>query len=115
MGQSKKFEKEANQYKKKVKKAMEEGNMDIAKIHADTAIHKHNAGNQMLKLSSRIDGVTMRMESVLKTQQVTKMLSSVSSKLDPMINTNTMERMSLTMDAFETQFENLDIQSKVLE
>jgi len=69
----------------------------------------------MLKLSSRIDGVTMRMESVLKTKQVTKMLSSVSSKLDPMINTNTMEKMSLAMDAFESQFENLDIQSKVLE
>ena len=78
-------------------------------------IHKRNAGNQMLKLASRIDGVTMRMESVLQTQQVSKMLSSVSSKLDPMINTNTMEKMSLAMDAFESQFENLDIQSKVME
>merc|ERR1719251_679947 len=43
------------------------------------------------------------------------MLASVSDKLDPMINTNTMEKMTMAMDAFESQFENLDIQSKVME
>lgn len=37
--QSKKFQKEAAEYKKKVKKAMEKGQMDVAKIHADTAVN----------------------------------------------------------------------------
>eukprot|EP01084_Bolivina_argentea_P189002 325171_1 len=113
--QSAKFEKEAAQYRKKVKKAMEKGHMDVAKIHADTAIHKRNAGNQMLKLSSRIDAVVNRMESMLKQKQVTHMLANVSKDLDPMINNNTLTQMSVAMDKFETQFENLDIQSKVME
>mmetsp|Transcript_376 Transcript_376/g.506 ORF Transcript_376/g.506 Transcript_376/m.506 type:complete len:209 (+) Transcript_376:24-650(+) len=113
--QSKKFEKEYNDYRKKVKSAMEKGQLDVAKIHADTAIHKRNAGNQMLKLSSRIDAVTMRMESMLKQRQVTKQLAVVSRDLDPMINDNTMTKMTMAMDQFEQQFENLDIQSKVME
>eukprot|EP01083_Nonionella_stella_P240337 840242_1 len=113
--QSKKFEKEYTAYTKKVKKAMEKGQLDVAKIHADTAIHKRNAGNQMLKLSSRLDAVVNRMESMLKQKQVTQMLSSVSKDLDPMINNNTLTKMSTVMDKFESQFQNLDIQSKVME
>lgn len=69
----------------------------------------------MLKLSSRIDATTMRMESMLKQKQVAKMLSVVSKDLDPMINTNTMTKMTMAMDKFEQQFENLDIHSKVME
>ena len=52
----------------------------------------------MLKLSSRIDATTMRMESMLKQKQVSKMLSVVSKDLDPMINTNTMTKMTMSMD-----------------
>merc|ERR1719362_1290161 len=113
--QQQKFEKEASEYRKKVKKAMEKGQMDVAKIHADTAIHKRNAGNQMLKLASRLDAVVNRMESMLKQKQVTKMLSTVSKDLDPMINNNTLTKMSFAMDRFEQQFQNLDIHSKVME
>lgn len=78
-------------------------------------IHKQNAANQMLKLSSRIDGVVNRMESMLKQRQVTKMLATVSKDLDPMINDKSLTSMSLAMDKFESQFENLDIESKVME
>ena len=69
----------------------------------------------MLKLSSRIDGVVHRMESVLQQKKVTKMLSTVSKDLDPMLNDSSLMKMSVAMDRFETQFETLDIQSKVME
>merc|ERR1712130_798468 len=107
--------KEVATYKKKCKKAMENGNMDVAKIHADTAIHKQNAANQMLKLSSRLDGVVHRMESMLKQKQVTKMLATVSKDLDPMLNDKTLMSVSVAMDRFEQQFETLDVESKVME
>ena len=69
----------------------------------------------MLKLSSRIDATTMRMESMLKQKQVAKMLSTVSKDLDPFINTNTMTKMTMAMDKFEQQFETLDVHSQVME
>lgn len=69
----------------------------------------------MLKLSSRIDGVVMRMESMLKQKQVAKQLAVVSKDLDPLINNNTITKMTFAMDKFEQQFENLDIHSKVME
>ena len=69
----------------------------------------------MLKLSSRIDAVSMRMESMLQQKQLTKQLALVSKDLDPMINNNTITKMTMAMDKFESQFENLDVQSKVME
>ncbi len=69
----------------------------------------------MIKLSSRLDAVVMRMESMLKQKPVTKMLETVSKDLDPMINNNTLTKMSVVMDKFEQQFVDLDIQSKVME
>merc|ERR1712087_334285 len=57
----------------------------------------------------------MRMESMLKRRQVTKMLATVSKDLDPMINSQSLTKMSMAMDKFETQFENLDVHTQVME
>jgi len=43
----------------KVKKAMEKGDMDSARIYGQNAIRIRNTGNNYLKLSSRIDAVSV--------------------------------------------------------
>ena len=40
-----------------MKRAIERGNIDGAKIHAQDAIRKKNEGLNMLRLASRLDGV----------------------------------------------------------
>ena len=59
-----KCEKEERQLKAKVKVAIEKGNLDGAKIHATDAIRKKNEQLNMLKLSSRLDGVVSRLSLI---------------------------------------------------
>ena len=54
---SKKCEKNEKAQRKKIKKAIEQGNMEGARIYATNAIREKKQALNFLKLSSRIDGV----------------------------------------------------------
>merc|ERR1719359_1364657 len=71
---SKKCEKEEKEEKAKIKKALEKDNQDGARIHAQNAIRNKNMAQQYLRLSSRIDAVSSRLEGAIKMQQVTKQM-----------------------------------------
>tara|TARA_B110000208_G_scaffold58060_1_gene76042 strand:- start:501 stop:728 length:228 start_codon:yes stop_codon:yes gene_type:complete len=55
---SKKCEKNEKTQRKKIKKAIEQGNMEGARIYATNAIREKKQALNFLKLSSRIDGVS---------------------------------------------------------
>ena len=57
---SKKCEKNEKTQRKKIKKAIEQGNMEGARIYATNAIREKKQALNFLKLSSRIDGVRVR-------------------------------------------------------
>ena len=67
-----KCEKEEKQEKEKIRKCMEKGNHEGARIHAQNAIRNKLNAQNYLRLSSRVDAVSSRLESALKMQQVTK-------------------------------------------
>lgn len=113
--QSKKFEKEMNDYKKKVKKEMEKGNLDVARVYAETAIHKKSLATKMLQMSSKIDAVSMKLKAQLRQKETVKMISKLNKDLDVHIKSMNIEGMSRTMDIFEKQFEDIDIATKVME
>ena len=110
-----KCEKEERQLKAKVKVAIEKGNLDGAKIHATDAIRKKNEQLNMLKLSSRLDGVVSRLETQAKMNAVNADMSGIVKSLEKSLNTNNLEKVSETMDEFEKQFENLDVQTEFVE
>jgi len=66
----------------KVKKALQKGDMDIARIHGQNAIRNRNTGNNYLRLASRMDAVASRVESAVKMKQVTKQMSGVVKSMD---------------------------------
>ena len=61
---STKHEKEMNKEKKKIKQAIDKGNLEGAKIYAENTIRKKNESLQMLQLASRIDGVASKLQSI---------------------------------------------------
>ena len=77
-----KCEKEERALKQKVKVAIQKGNVDGAKIHATDAIRKKNEQLNMLKLSSRLDGVVSRLETQAKMNMVNKNMAGVVRALD---------------------------------
>ncbi|CEF96883.1 Snf7 [Ostreococcus tauri] len=112
---AKKCEKEERENKTKVKRAIEKGNIDGAKIHAQDAIRKKNEGLNMLRLASRLDGVVARLETQAKMNAVNKDMSGIVKSLERSLNTNNLEKVAENMDLFEKQFENLDVQTEFVE
>lgn len=112
---SKKAEKEEALNKKKVKQAIEKGNLDGARIYAQNAIRKKNESLNYLRLASRIDAVSSRMDTAIKMNAVTKSMSGVVKGMDKVLNTMDVDKISKIMDKFEQQFDNMDVTSKYME
>ena len=66
----------------KLKKAIEQNNMEGAKIYAENAIRNKNEELNYLKLASRIDAVAARVNSAAKMGALTKNMSGVTKALD---------------------------------
>ena len=79
---SKKSDKQHEQEKLKVKKAIEKGDAESARIHAENAIRIKNTGNNYLRMASRLEAVASRLESAVKMQQVSKQMGSVVKGMD---------------------------------
>ena len=95
--------------------AIEKQNVEGAKIYAQNAIRKKNEGMNYLRLSSRIDAVASRLDTAMKMRMVTGSMMNITKTLEMSLNSMNLEQISMTMDKFETQFENLDIASEYVE
>lgn len=77
----------------------------------------------MLRLSSRIDAVASRVETAVAMRQVTGNMTSVVKGLDRAMQTMDLERVSISadpkismvMDKFENQLEDVDVQTSYME
>jgi charged multivesicular body protein 1 len=67
---SKKCEKEERLEKQKCKKAIQKGNVEGARIHAENAIRQKNQSLNYLRMSARVDAVASRVQSALTTRRV---------------------------------------------
>lgn len=56
--------------KAKAKKAIQKGNMDVARIHAENAIRQKSQSVNYLRMSARVDAVASRVQSALTTRNV---------------------------------------------
>merc|ERR1712188_266340 len=101
--------------KLKVKKAIEKGNIEGARIYAQNAIRKRTEQLNYLKLASRLDAVVSKLETQSKMNTVNKNMAGIVKSLDRALKTNNLEQVSSTMDKFEQQFESLDVQSECVQ
>mmetsp|Transcript_11203 Transcript_11203/g.28355 ORF Transcript_11203/g.28355 Transcript_11203/m.28355 type:complete len:176 (+) Transcript_11203:329-856(+) len=94
-----------------VKKAIEKGNIEGARIYAQNAIRKKTEQLNYLKLASRLDAVVSKLDTQAKMNIVNKNMAGIVKSLDRALQANNLEQVSATMDQFEEQFESLDVQS----
>ncbi|CAN1217968.1 ESCRT-related protein CHMP1A [Linum perenne] len=80
--QARKCEKEEKADKLKVKKAIEKGNMDGARIYAENAIRKRTEQMNYLRLSSRLDAVVARLDTQAKMNTINKSMANIVKSLD---------------------------------
>lgn len=113
--QAKKCEKEEKEEKMKVKKAIEKGNMDGAKIYAENAIRKRSEQLNYLRLSNRLDAVVSRLDTQAKMNTITMNMTGIVKSLDSALAANNLIKMSETMSTFEKQMESMEVSSAHME
>ncbi|XP_075248153.1 charged multivesicular body protein 1b-like [Convolutriloba macropyga] len=113
--EAKKSKQSQHQQRSKLKKAIEQNNMEGAKIYAENAIRNKNEELNYLKLASRIDAVAARVNSAAKMGALTKNMSGVTKALDSCMKQFSLEKVQGLMEKFEGQFENLDVQASSMD
>ncbi|CCH62586.1 hypothetical protein TBLA_0H03050 [Henningerozyma blattae CBS 6284] len=112
---SKEETKETNKLKKILQNSNNDDNQEIAKIYASNAIRKKNERLQLLKLSSRIDSVASRVQTAVTMRQVSNSMNQVCIGMDRALKTMNLQQITMIMDKFDTQFEDLDTSVNVYE
>ena len=132
---SKKAEKDQAAQQSKVKKALQQGNIEGAKIYAENAIRKKNESLNFLRMSSKVDAVRNKVQTAVTMKavrtfvflplnsltvlfsllQVAKNMGQVVKALDKAVNTMDLQKISAVMEKFETQFEDMDVRTSVME
>jgi len=110
-----KAEKDMKAQKAKVKKALQQGNVDGARIYAENSIRKKNEALNYLRFASKLDAVQARVQTASTMKAVTKNIASVVSALDRAMSSMDLEKVSKVMDKFEKEFEDLDVHTSVME
>lgn len=113
--QAKKSEKSEKEEKAKLKKAIQKGNTEGAKIHAENAIRQKNQALNFRRMSARIDAVSSRVQTAITTKKVTQSMGGVVKSMESAMKSMNLEKIAQLMDRFEKEFENLDVQSQVME
>ena len=112
---SKKAEKEQKKEEAQIKKALEKGDEERARIYAENAVRKKNESLNYLRMSSKIDATASRVQSAVTMKGVAKNMEGVVKALDKAINSMELAKISEVMDKFESQFEDLDVHTSVME
>lgn len=112
---SKKSEKKQKENLAKVKKAIQQGNTEGARIYAQNAIREKTQAQNYLRLSSRIDAVAARLETAIRTQQISKAMNGIVKGMGSALASMDVEKISSTMSQFEEQFETMDVRAGYME
>ncbi|KAM9807637.1 charged multivesicular body protein 1a [Neosynchiropus ocellatus] len=112
---AKKAEKESEKESAKVKKALQQKNVECARVYAENAIRKKNEGLNWLRMASRMDAVASKVQTAVTMKGVTKSMGQVTKALDKALSSMDLQKVSAVMDKFESQVQNLDVHTSVME
>uniref|UniRef100_A0A8C3MUE9 Charged multivesicular body protein 1a n=1 Tax=Geospiza parvula TaxID=87175 RepID=A0A8C3MUE9_GEOPR len=112
---SKKAEKDSKAEQAKVKKALQQKNVECARVYAENAIRKRNEGLNWLRMASRVDAVASKVQTAVTMKGVTKNMAQVTKALDKALSSMDLQKVSAVMDKFEQQVQNLDVHTSVME
>ncbi|XP_060603045.1 charged multivesicular body protein 1a-like [Ruditapes philippinarum] len=110
-----KAEKEQKKEQAKVKKAIQQKNIEGARIYAENAIRKKNEGLNYLRFAARVDAVASKVQTALTMKSITKNIGEVTKALDKAMSSMDLEKVGKIMEKFEKQFEDIDVRTSTLE
>merc|ERR1719391_985080 len=112
---AKQLERLSKKAEAQIKKALAKGDVERARIYAENAVRKKNESLNFLRMSSKVDATASRVQTAVTMKGVAKNMESVTKALDKAINSMQLEKIQEVMDKFESQFEDLDVHTSVME
>lgn len=112
---SKKCEKNEKVALEKLKKAIQQGNHEGARIYGQDAIREKNQATNHLRMASRLDACCSRIETAVRMNQVGSSMKGVVKGMEKSLASMNIEQLSQVMDKFESQFEDLDVKTQYME
>ncbi|KAE8684309.1 ESCRT-related protein CHMP1B [Hibiscus syriacus] len=88
--------------------------MDGVRIYAENAIRKRTEQMNYLRLASRLDAVVLRLDTQSKMTTINKSMGNIVKSLELSLATGNLQKMSETMDKFEKQFVNMEVQAEFM-
>ena len=77
--------------------------MEGAKIHAANAIREKNMSLQYLRLSSRVESVSSRVDTAVRMNTITKTMGKVVTGMSHVMKSMDPEKITAVMENFEKQ------------
>ena len=108
-------EKDEAAQKNLLKKAIQQGNTEVARIYANNAIRKKNERLNYLRMGARFDAVAAQLDTAVSMGMVSKTMGTVVRGLDTALTANNMEEIARIMDTFEEQVESLGVQTTYMD
>lgn len=83
--------------------------------YAGDALREKNQALNLLRLSSRLDGVAARINTAISMKSLSKDMVGVVKGMDVALKSMDAEKIGLTMDKFEEKMETMDVVSGMME
>jgi charged multivesicular body protein 1 len=99
--------------KEKLKKAIEQGNFEGARIYGQNVIREKNQSLSFLRLGSRIDAVASRLETAIRMQQINGAMAQTVKGMSNAMKNMQIDQIASTMQNFEKLFEDMDVRSGI--
>uniref|UniRef100_A0A8C9DUL7 Charged multivesicular body protein 1b n=1 Tax=Prolemur simus TaxID=1328070 RepID=A0A8C9DUL7_PROSS len=100
---AKKCDKEEKAEKTKIKKAIQKGNTEVARIHAENAICQKNQVISFLRVSARVDAMAARVQTAVTMGKVTKSIAGVVKSMDATLRSMNLEKVKKKKKIFDVQ------------
>ena len=113
--ESKKSEAQSKALIGKVKKCIEKGDYEQAKLAAADAIRQKNMVRRYRVLSSKVQTVAQRLQTAYQNQKLSEQMQNLTQQLLGAGNMMDIVKMTETMSNFEKLFDNLDINSNMMD
>ena len=114
------MEKQANKskqlqdlYTKKIKEAIQKKNPSLAKEYGEKALRARADAQRYRTLSSKLSGISSRLRAAHQNHQLTSQMANLVNQMSG-VNFNAVGAVE-TMEKFEKMFDNLDVQSKMMD
>ena len=113
--ESKKSEAQSKALIGKVKTCIEKGDYEQAKVAAADAIRQKNMVKRYRVLSSKVDTVAQRLKTAYQNQKLSEQMQNLTQQLLGAGNMMDIVKMTETMSNFEKLFDDLDINSNMMD